>query len=384
MLVQSSLSQRASRKGFTLVELLVVIAIIGILIALLLPAVQMAREAARRLQCTNRLKQLMLATANYEDANKVLPPGNVHEFDHQIFDDQGRYVPLYDRMLFAEDSQWFNHGTYIGTIAYILPYLELQDIANRIMVEMNVRKFVNGPEDYANGALIKPFCGMFFLSPANPRPDTTWYIAGTKIDTLVCPSTDAYQQPQSNIFIGFYDSYCRFPFLAAYGWHHDHDLLGRTNYVSCSGAVGKCGRNGYFWGRFEGIFNNRSRTKIGDIQDGVSNTIAFGETIGHRLRGTSKQLYYGPPPWISAGAMPTYWNIRYSRRFSSGRVFSTEQAWWQYSADHPDIVMFAYADGSVKAVNTSVDRWSFRMASGMRDGNELWGGRKPNWDALGF
>ena len=67
---------RSQKRGFTLVELLVVIAIIGILVALLLPAIQAAREAARRSQCVNKMKQLGLAALNYESARKLLPYAN--------------------------------------------------------------------------------------------------------------------------------------------------------------------------------------------------------------------------------------------------------------------------------------------------------------------
>ncbi len=106
-------SKRLVRRAFTLVELLVVIAIIGILVGLLLPAIQQAREAARRVQCQNNLKQLALAVHNFENARRSLPPA--------------RIAPRpYDQADFSCGGQEVN---WLG---YLLPYIEQNAIASQM------------------------------------------------------------------------------------------------------------------------------------------------------------------------------------------------------------------------------------------------------------
>ncbi len=122
-----------SRFGFTLVELLVVIAIIGVLVALLLPAIQQAREAARRAQCSNHLKQWGLATLNYESARRRFGPGIV------------------------DNDQDYRDGQHSGLV-YLLPYVEENGLYQQYDLEAD------------------------WKSPGNLR------VAAVRIETLLCPS----------------------------------------------------------------------------------------------------------------------------------------------------------------------------------------------------
>jgi len=123
--------------GFTLVELLVVIAIIGILIALLLPAVQAAREAARRTQCNNNLKQLGIALHNYHDSHGTFPPAHL---------ETGTTGPT------------FRH--HFGWLAYLLPYIEQENVYRLI----DFRLKYSAPENRQDASVgIKTF-----ICPSDP------------------------------------------------------------------------------------------------------------------------------------------------------------------------------------------------------------------------
>ncbi len=106
---------RSRRGAFTLVELLVVITIIGILIALLLPAVQAAREAARRTQCSNNLKQIGLAAHNFEQANGRFPPGYLGP------------IPQSNSTSAAEFSTQVQQ---MGCLSFLLPFMELSNVGD--------------------------------------------------------------------------------------------------------------------------------------------------------------------------------------------------------------------------------------------------------------
>src|SRR5262245_47753812 len=145
------------RCGFTLIELLVVIAIIAILIGLLLPAVQKVREAAARMKCSNNLKQIALAAHNYHSAYGQFPPGMI-----------GSTTP---RNL--SPSSPFMSNAWVGTLPFLLPYLEQENLHRQLQVDWNV----DAPVDAGTGNQ-----RAWWLNPVN------FDLAKTRINTFLCPS----------------------------------------------------------------------------------------------------------------------------------------------------------------------------------------------------
>lgn len=158
-MIQSRESGR-SRAGFTLVELLVVIAIIGILVALLLPAIQAAREASRRSECANHLKQLGLALQNYHDTHKVFPSLEIH------------YTPF----LQGSNNNW---GECAGNwLTLILPFIEEKGAYETI--NFNVGWNASGA-GYDNYAAVKRIYKTY-KCPSNPLYD---YSSGANFDSQI-------------------------------------------------------------------------------------------------------------------------------------------------------------------------------------------------------
>jgi prepilin-type N-terminal cleavage/methylation domain-containing protein/prepilin-type processing-associated H-X9-DG protein len=155
--------RRRQCAGFTLVELLVVIAIIGILVSLLLPAVQAARESARRVSCVNNIRQVGLAIANYENARKVYPPAGLHNPPF--------WMPVGGSNLGSIVTDPTT-GTMHSWVVLILPYLEESALYQQFDLRTSVVRQTQDPQAFQIASLLCPSddsLGRYFQHPSLTR-----------------------------------------------------------------------------------------------------------------------------------------------------------------------------------------------------------------------
>jgi len=318
---------RASHKsGFTLVELLVVITIIGILIALLLPAVQAAREAARKIQCSNHLKQLALGCMNHEQAQGFFPTGG------------------WGYWWIGDPDRGFDRHQPGGWIYNILPFIEQE-----------------------------PLHGIGAGMSAADKRVALMTVMRTPLPTLHCPSRrEAILYPATwsqtvNVTPAADGLAARTDYGGNSGTHQNFYVFG----YGTPAAVTDPDSPSYAWPisdlrNFDGIFYPTSMVRIPDIIDGVSNTCLVGEK-------------YMNPDHYDDGTDAADNNSAYegydwdTERWSLGGVSPPLQdtpGYWEdsaYGSAHPGSFNMALCDGSVRTINYSVDVTAFGHLCNRRD-----------------
>jgi prepilin-type N-terminal cleavage/methylation domain-containing protein len=346
-------------RGFTLVELLVVIAIIGILVALLLPAIQAARETARRNACANNLKQIGLAALNYESTRKNFPPGYL-----------GSEPPPFDLSwdpAIDEGPPPQGEHQMIGVLAYLLPHIEGQVVYDVLTKTLNID--VDSYDDFfgadPNAQIAAQYKIGAFLCPSLPstRPED-WYIV---IVPAKLVSTTSYTLGPT---YGFPATNPNIP------------DLGLTHYQGVAGVYGRLGSgvairvatnpNRYMNNdqHLAGIYTTRSKVTTARIADGTSKTLAFGEapgTIGSGIQygSTTYSGFVEGVCWISAAVLPTTFGLDASQQNNTpnnGARYDTN--WGQFGGMHTgDVVLFVFADGSVHNLSKSIDEFAYTSLS---------------------
>jgi prepilin-type N-terminal cleavage/methylation domain-containing protein/prepilin-type processing-associated H-X9-DG protein len=331
---------RKQRVGFTLIELLVVIAIIGVLIALLLPAVQSAREAARRAQCTNNLKQLALAAANYESANGSYPMMFFFQF----------YGPDSSIPGVAADSA--------GVFVAMANYYEQGSLFNAWNAE-------NGMFGDANATVSGQGTNIVWCPSDEIADHKTIYAPG-----FIYNNRDHPMQHSS--YGGCYGMWAGRVTGSLGASDQRKRALRQQNGILVSNGYGKAGCVQY--PTRCGI--DHAPTKIADIKDGTSNTVIFSEGAHGLLNkddATASYPYstYDDWDWWSSGnygdnGFSTYYPIN-SHKKNAATLPAQDQAGAVIngaSSFHPGGVNAAFCDGSVRFIKESIDCWGFSTATG--------------------
>lgn len=320
--------QRTSRDGFTLVELLVVIAIIGLLVALLLPAVQKAREAAQRAQCINNMKQLGLAAHNYHSTRRKFPPG----------------LTTYNT-----GNDW--HGNTL--FSFLLPHLEEQGLSDLWNYDNTLEAARSNTRDPQTGKISK-------TAPS-----------ATVISSFLCPSDVLSENPVNLNWVS--KGYAR-------GWHGvtsyvgnggTHSTYFRDSNMKSDGMFFMTGPDSKPNGNQNFLERNEKPSSIKRCKDGTSKTVLFGERFHSDLifdeklhfgSSTKHSRYpiqhWGAWGWTGGGNGTTHVlacsreSINYTTPASASTSYSSvNRRMSAFGSGHAGGANFAMTDGSSRFVN---------------------------------
>jgi prepilin-type N-terminal cleavage/methylation domain-containing protein/prepilin-type processing-associated H-X9-DG protein len=345
-----------SRAAFTLVELLVVIAIIGILVALLLPAIQSAREAARRAQCTNNLRQLGIAFHNFENARKYLPAGSTiagRQYDF-VWDDMMKALN-YD----GRDIEW-------NWVTAVLPYMEESGVKDSFDMTWHLtgtNACYPGSGDPANAnsnrykvenTLIQSFICPSDEAAGSPfftdRWDTAGIASGQRAQGLWYTASMGPTIPDQCSFWSLSDTVnlARVCMGSSFGSEQDagHPTASPCSYSTKSSCVQKGLYVGMF-GRRQGTFTGR---KFREVTDGMSKTYMAGETLpAHWLNNCAFCSNFPmSSTHIPLSNMETDFN-------AAGIV---DRRFWRtsgFKSLHPEGANMLFGDSSVRFVSGTID-----------------------------
>lgn len=333
----------SSRSAFTLVELLVVIAIIGVMVGLLLPAVQAAREAARRMQCSNNLKQLALGLHNYHGAFNMYPY-SVAKSGALSGSAAGGAVPGADEIR--------NHRGWIS----VLPFIEQQavyDLADmrlpasshkRAACPGTVPNPLPGQPGNRNDEVVSTVINTF-LCPSDPNPET--YATVSSADYAISPSSTSRQGAFTN-----YDFSVQRTDATDENWDRKNMQTRR-------------------------MFGQNVNSKIRDVTDGTSNAVMLLEST--RLMWNGAAQTWGYSKWVGHGIDIAYAegiNFRLccswtTPPFANPQVSNRLAHWGTVGSVHPGGAQAALGDGSVRFISENTDLVTLQRLAYISDGQPL-------------